>query len=94
MLSYREGEESENEMKCCLFARGINSVCCEIWTVNTKELLLLANEVSLDHLNSSRKLRVQTGLTFNNSTFCPHSVFMCFVWISEQTAIISLYSIN
>jgi hypothetical protein len=28
------------------------------------------------------------------STFCPHSVFMCFVWISEQTAIISLYSIN
>jgi hypothetical protein len=27
-------------------------------------------------------------------TFCPHSVFMCFVWISEQTAIISLYSIN
>jgi len=33
-------------------------------------------------------------LTFTNSTFCPHSVFMCFVWISEQTAIISLYSIN
>ena len=29
-----------------------------------------------------------------NSTFCSHSVFMCFVWISEQTAIISLYSIN
>jgi hypothetical protein len=24
---------------------------------------------------------------------CPHTVFMCFVWISEQTAIISLYSI-
>ena len=43
---------------------------------------------------------VQTGslytasLTFSNSTFCPHSVFMCFVWIWEQTAIISLYSIN
>ena len=35
-----------------------------------------------------------TSLTFSNSTFCPHSVFMCFVWISEQTAIISLYSIN
>ena len=29
-----------------------------------------------------------------NPTFCPHSVFMCFVWISEQTAIISLYNIN
>ena len=35
-----------------------------------------------------------TSLTFNNSTFCPHSVFMCFVWISEQTTIISLYNIN
>ena len=34
------------------------------------------------------------SLSFNNSTFCPHSVFMCFVWISEQTAIISLYNIN
>jgi hypothetical protein len=27
-------------------------------------------------------------------TFCPRSVYMCFVWIWEQTAIISLYSIN
>ena len=35
-----------------------------------------------------------TSLTFTNSTFCPHSVFMCFVWIWEQTTIISLYSIN
>jgi hypothetical protein len=39
-------------------------------------------------------LNVAPGLTFTNSTLCPHSVFMCFVWISEQTAIISLYSIN
>jgi hypothetical protein len=29
-----------------------------------------------------------------HSTFCPHSIFMCFVWIWEQTAIISLYSVN
>ena len=35
-----------------------------------------------------------TSLTFNNSTFCPHNVFMCFVWIWEQTAILSLYNIN
>ena len=34
------------------------------------------------------------SLTFSNSTFYPHSVFMCFVWIWEQTAIISLYNIN
>jgi len=39
-------------------------------------------------------LHVPPGLTFSNSTFCPHSVFMCFLWIWEQTAIISLYSIN
>jgi hypothetical protein len=29
-----------------------------------------------------------------HSSFSPHSVFMCFVWISEQTAIISLYKVN
>jgi len=34
------------------------------------------------------------SLTFSNPTFCPHRVFMCFVWIWEQTAIISLYNIN
>jgi len=34
------------------------------------------------------------SLIFNDSMFGPHSVFMCFVWIWEQTAIISLYSIN
>jgi len=33
------------------------------------------------------------SLTLSNSTFCPHSVFMCFVWIWEQTVITSLYSI-
>jgi len=38
--------------------------------------------------------QVVTICTTSNSPFCPHSVFMCFVWISEQTAIISLYSIN
>jgi hypothetical protein len=35
-----------------------------------------------------------TSLSFNNSTFCPHSAFVCFMWICEQTAIISLHSIN
>jgi len=39
-------------------------------------------------------LYVPPGLTFTNSTFCPHSVFMCFVHISEQTAIISVYNIS
>ena len=35
-----------------------------------------------------------TSVTFNNSTFWPHTVFMCFMWIWEQTAIIFLCSIN
>ena len=33
-----------------------------------------------------------TSLTFNNYTFCPHSVFMCFVWISAKQPL--LYNIN
>jgi hypothetical protein len=33
-------------------------------------------------------------LTLSNSSFCPHSVFTCFVRIWEKTAIISLFSIN
>jgi hypothetical protein len=35
-----------------------------------------------------------TSLTFSNCTFCPHSTFICFVRIWEQTSIISLYRIN
>jgi hypothetical protein len=35
-----------------------------------------------------------TSLNVKYPTFCPHSVFMCCVCIWEQTAIISLYSIN
>ena len=34
------------------------------------------------------------SLTFSNSTFCSHGVFMCFARIWEQTAIISPYNIN
>ena len=45
-------------------------------------------------LKSRWSLCLPPGLTFTNSAFCPHSAFMCFVWIWEQTAIISLYSIN
>ena len=35
-----------------------------------------------------------TSLTFTILRSAHTAVFMCFVWISEQTAIISLYSIN
>jgi hypothetical protein len=56
---------------------------------------LLTGFYNRDLTLQSQAVTIYTNsLTFNNSTFCPHSVFMCFVWISEQTAIISLYSIN
>jgi len=32
--------------------------------------------------------------TFKNFTFCPHTVFMCFVFISEQIATFAPYDIN
>jgi len=35
-------------------------------------------------------LYVRPGLTFTKSTFCPHSVFTCFVWIWGKKTIISL----
>jgi hypothetical protein len=51
--------------------------------------------VQLEHrCKAEWLLYVPPGLTFTNSTFCPHSMYMCFVWISEQTVIISLHSIN
>jgi len=46
------------------------------------------------NLHSSVVTIYTASLIFNNSTFCPHTVFMCFVWTSEKTAIISLYNIN
>ena len=35
-----------------------------------------------------------TSLTLNNSTFCPHSVFLCFVWISEQPRLFPYTALN
>jgi len=31
---------------------------------------------------------------FQNHTFFPHSVFVCFIWFSQHTTIVSLYSVN
>jgi len=33
-------------------------------------------------------------LAFKKSTFCPHSMFLCFVWTSEQAEVLSVHSIN
>jgi hypothetical protein len=34
------------------------------------------------------------SLTFNKCTFCPHTVFMCFIFIWEKTATCATYIIN
>jgi hypothetical protein len=34
------------------------------------------------------QLYLQLVLTFINSTFCPHTEFLCFLWFSEQVMII------
>jgi len=61
----------------------------------------LPNGVRVARLSTTAiKFKAQWSLyvpphwTFGHSAFYPHSVFVCFVWIWEQTAIISLYSIN
>jgi hypothetical protein len=41
-----------------------------------------------------RLLYVPPALTYQNSAFCPHSVFMCSVWFLQQIATVSPNSIN
>jgi hypothetical protein len=35
-----------------------------------------------------------TSLTLKNPTFCPHSVHLCFKWMSEEMTIISPYEFH
>jgi hypothetical protein len=49
------------------------------------------------NMRSVNRLRPSGYYTYHQVQYTKmfaHSVFMCFVWISEQSAIISLYSIN
>jgi hypothetical protein len=52
---------------------------------------LLTESYSFEPFTACRLLYVPQGLTFTHSATC---FLMCFVWLSEQTAIISLYNIN
>jgi len=90
--------------KCCMLSgRGL---CDELITRPEKSYRLWC-VVVVCNLETSRMRRpwpavgrsatgeitiCTTTSQLNNSTFCTHSVLMCFVWISEQTATISLYS--
>jgi len=72
---------------------------CFVWTSEQTTIISLYNLNWLVFITKTECVycAVRTEYIYTyiyNSTFCPHSVFMCFVWISEQTAIISLYNIN
>ena len=73
---------------------GVNegSVTAIFWLLHMREVIPV--QPSGQYMYSTVVTICTASLTFNNSTFCPHTVFMCFVWISEQAAIISLYNIN
>jgi hypothetical protein len=43
---------------------------------------------------TARGCFTQQQFTIKNFKFCPKNELVCFVWISEQTVIISLYSIT
>jgi len=45
------------------------------------ELLNQAFKTYIVRLKAHWSLHVPPRLTFTNNTLCPHSVFMCFVWI-------------
>ena len=86
-----------NIQQFCVLLRQTAFICF-VWIWETKTTI-----ISLYSINwlvfiaemESVYCAVWTGhLTFSNSTFCPHSVFMCFVWIWEQTATCATYSIN
>ena len=67
-------------------------VLCVDLRTNSINWLVCITETECVHCAVRTGSLYTASLTFSNSTFCPHSVFMCFVLIWEQTAIISLYN--
>ena len=46
--------------------------------------------VSCINLLKPSGFSVPPGSAFNSSTLCPHSVFVCFVWLSSETVTFAL----
>jgi hypothetical protein len=72
--------------------RGV-PLCMHISHTNIQRYLVYKTP-QLNHLKPSGYFIYYRALTFCNSVFCPHNVLWCLVWISEQTATVSLDSIN
>jgi hypothetical protein len=77
----------------CMY-RTVVTVCTAQWSLYVPHSCHCMYRTVVTVCTAQWSLYVPRDSSFSNSTFCPHTVFMCFVWISEQTAIISLYSIN
>jgi hypothetical protein len=91
-MNKRQGHMKSADL---LFILNSEMKCCEVVFSFLCFLIYVLAEPRFNSLKTGGwLLYVPPGLTFTNATFCPHNVFMCFVWISEQTEIVSLYRIN
>jgi hypothetical protein len=92
---------NRNMQACQLFTSGQETSCLPpdiLRSAHTVCLCILCGSENKQRLFLYRALTDWfynlDGVCLLRGTFCPHSVFMCIVWIWEQTAIISLHSIN
>jgi len=74
--------------------RTVVTICTAQWSLHVQHSGHYMYRTVVTISTAQWSLYVPLLSTSTYSTFCPYRVFMCFVWISEQTAIISLYSIN
>jgi predicted GNAT family N-acyltransferase len=80
-----------------VFITETECVYCAVRSAHTVYLCVLCgseNKHRLFHCTALNEWFLKQISCILRGTFCPHSVFMYFVWIWEQTAIISLYRIN
>jgi len=86
---------SRKSINPLVFVRWVFSVTRDRLLKNNLDHRFQRFDVNLLKSTGSPMVTICTNrFNIHNSTFCPHSVFMCFVWIWEQTVIIYLYSIN
>jgi len=69
---------------------------CFVWIWEQTAIISLYNIKWLVFITETESVycAVRTGSLYIILRSAPHTVSICFVWISEQTAIISLYNIN